>query len=119
MTRRTVAFLVGAFLVGAFLVAACATQPPPTPDVSSPVEGVVIAVDSTSLTNVKGFTLRPIGIGFSFGFTLGPLENATEFSPSHLAEHLATSEPIRAYFRTENGVHVVYRLEDASAPAST
>jgi hypothetical protein len=44
---------------------------------------------------------------------MGPLENAAEFSPSHLSEHLATSEPVRAWFRVENGQRIVYRLEDA------
>jgi hypothetical protein len=86
----------------------------PTPDVASPVEGVVIAVDAASLSQVRGFTLRPTNAGgFSFSFVMGPLENAAEFSPSHLAEHLATSEPVRAWFRLEDGDRVVYRLEDA------
>ena len=47
--------------------------------------------------------------------TLGILENATEFSPSHLAEHMATSVPVRAFYRLEDGVPTVYRLEDAPA----
>lgn len=51
-------------------------------------------------------------------FTLGPLDNATEFSPSHLTEHMATSEPIRAYFRIENGSPVAHRLEDAPPEAT-
>jgi hypothetical protein len=86
----------------------------PTPDVASPVDGVVIAVDATGLNQVRGFTLRPTTGGpFSFSFVMGPLENATEFSPAHLSEHLATSEPIRVWFRAENGERVVYRLEDA------
>lgn len=108
-----------AALLGALLVAACGyvSSPPPTPGVVSPVVGIVIAVDSFGLADVRGFTLRPSdGGGFNFGFKLGPLENATEFSPSHLAEHMASSEPIRVYFRTENGEHVVYRLEDPATP---
>ena len=88
--------------------------PDGTPFPSSPAVGVVIAVDSTGLSQVTGFTLREGTGGFAFSFKLGPLENATEFSPSHLAEHMASSEPIRVYFRTEDGEHVVYRLEDAS-----
>ena len=114
MIRLRVTVLASALLVGS-----CTAFVPPTPFPTSPIVGVVIAVDSTGLANVKGFALRPIGGGFNFEFTLGTLENATEFTPSHLAEHLATSEPIRVYFRTENGVHVVYRLEDASALLST
>jgi hypothetical protein len=96
----------------ALALGACAPQPVATPDVQSPVDGVVIGVDAASITDVRGFTLRTSG-GFSFGFTLGVLENATEFSPSHLKEHQATSAPIRVWFRVENGVRVAYRIEDA------
>jgi hypothetical protein len=99
------------------LAAACqpvvSPSPPPTPDVASPVDGVVIVVDSSGLSDVRGFTLRTSG-GFAFTFVLGALENAADFSPSHLAEHQVSSEPIRAWFRTEGGERVVYRLEDAS-----
>ena len=86
--------------------------PAPTPDVSSPVDGVVVSVDASSLSDVRGFVIRTPG-GFAFEFALGKLENPTEFPPGHLAEHQATSEPIRAFFRIEGGRRVVYRLEDA------
>lgn len=98
-----------------------AGAPCPTPATSSPIVGVVVAVDSAGLTNVKGFTLRDEA-GLSYLFTMGPLENATEFSPSHLAEHMASSEPIRVFFRTQENELLVYRLEDAStdeAPTET
>jgi hypothetical protein len=83
-----------------------------TPGVASPVTGVVIAVNATSLTDVQDFTLR-LADGSSLLFKLGTLENATQFSPSHLGEHLATSAPIRVWFRVDNGTRVAYRLEDA------
>ena len=83
-----------------------------TPSVDSPVEGIVIAVDSSGLSDVRGFTLRTDG-GFAFTFALGALENATAFSPSHLTEHQVSSEPIRVWFRVEGSERVVYRLEDA------
>jgi hypothetical protein len=105
-----------ALIAAAVLVAACqlvVTSPaPPTPDVASPVDGVVIALDSTGLSDVRGFTLRTSG-GFAFTFVLGALENAADFSPSHLAEHQVSSQPIRAWFRVEGNNRVVYRLEDA------
>ena len=94
------------------------SPPPPTPGITSPVEGVVFSVDTAGLGEVRGFTLRPTNSPFSFSFGLGTLENPTEFPPSHLAEHQATSQPVRVYFRTENGIHTVYRLEDA-APAGS
>lgn len=103
---------LAALLLAAITVSACAPQPAATPDVQSPIDGVVIEVDAASLTDVREFTLRTTG-GFAFGFELGPLENATEFSPSHLKEHQATSEPIRVWFRVDNGARIAYRIEDA------
>jgi hypothetical protein len=79
---------------------------------SSPVEGIVVAVDAVSLGDVRGFTLRTTG-GATYDFKLGTLEDPTDFPPGHLAEHQATSSPIRVSFRVENGERVVYRLEDA------
>ena len=112
-----VALIVGVIAVampkpcgGTMLESGCGK---PTPDVTSPVDGVVIEVDSAGLGDVRGFTLRPGNSPFSFSFVLGTLENATEFSPSHLAEHQVSSEPIRAWFRIEGDERVVYRLEDA------
>ena len=101
------------------LVAGCAlfqptVEPKSTPDIESPVEGVVLSVDSAGLGDVRGFTLRPASSPFSFTFELGALEDPTEFPPGHLAEHQATSQPVRVYFRTEDGVHIAYRLEDAA-----
>lgn len=108
-----------ASIVVVLLAAGCrqpiaASPPPPTPGLASPVEGVVTSVDAAGLVDVRAFTLRPTNSPFSFGFVLGTLENPTEFPPSHLAEHQATSQPVRVFFRSENGVHTVYRLEDVS-----
>jgi len=99
---------------------ACACSPTPPPFPPSPMVGVVTAVDSAGVGQVRGFTLR-VPDAATYTFTLGALENATEFSPSHLAEHQLTSAPIRAFYRVENGVLVVYRLEDAPdvAPAGS
>ena len=114
--------LAARLLVVAAVAAGClpgaTLQAPATHSITSPVEGVVFSVDAASLGDVRGFTLRPTNSPFSFGFVLGALENPTEFPPSHLAEHQATSQPVRAYFRTENGIHAVYRLEDAAPPGS-
>ncbi|MEO8273043.1 MAG: hypothetical protein ABI620_03170 [Chloroflexota bacterium] len=83
---------------------------------ASPVIGVVVAVDSPSLGQVNAFALQTPD-GSAFDFTMGQLENPTEFSPSHLSEHMATSTPIRVFYRLENGKPVAYRLEDAPAPS--
>jgi hypothetical protein len=78
----------------------------------SPVDGVVVHIDSAGLADVKGFDLR-LTDGTILGLTLGPLENGAQFAPGHLAEHQATGIPVRVFYRVVNGIPVVYRLEDA------
>lgn len=85
---------------------------------ASPVIGIVVAVDAPSLGQVNAFALQTPD-GSAFDFQMGTLENPTEFSPSHLSEHMATSTPIRVFYRVEGGVPVAYRLEDATAPSPT
>jgi hypothetical protein len=123
--RRPLAIALAAVLgaVTILVLLAIAQQvrdrPTASPSVSSPVDGVIIAVDAAGLGDVRGFTLQPSSSPFALTFELGTLENPTEFPPGHLAEHLASSQPVRAYFRrSEDGRHVVYRLEDASPVAS-
>lgn len=97
---------------------AATEEPAATPGAlpASPITGVVIAVDSQGLGQIRAFAIQ-LSDGSAFDLTMGPLENAIEFSPAHLAEHMATREPIRAFYRLEAGVATVYRLEDASATA--
>ena len=106
-----VVIVAGAILIAALLVCAC-TPVSQSPEVASPVDGIVLSVDSSGLSDVRGFTLRTSS-GSAFTFLVGTLENAAAFSPSHLAEHQVSSEPIRVWFRVEGGDRVVYRLEDA------
>lgn len=81
--------------------------------VSSPVVGVVVAVDSAGLGSVSGFTLRLTG-GAQVRFRVtGALENAAQFPLGHLSEHLATAAPVRVFFRTSGDLLVAYRIEDA------
>lgn len=119
MARRfpAIAILVAMVVLGVFAAidapAACActaTEPPLPP---SPIEGVVVAVDSAGLGDVRAFTLR-LPDRTTILLTVGFLENATEFSPSHLAEHQASSEPVRAFYRLVDGSPFVYRLEDVA-----
>jgi hypothetical protein len=104
----------------AFGIAACAVGGSPAPSLpASPVDGVVVHVDSTGLANVTGFTMRLPG-GATLALTLGTLENAGQFASGHLAQHEATGSPVRAYFVLSGGVPTVYRLEDAPvAPSSS
>ena len=84
----------------------------PVVDATSPVDGILTDIDSEGLTQVTAFTIRT-NDGQSITFKIGTLENGAEFPPGHLAEHLATSSPVRVYFRAEGPDLVVYRLEDA------
>ncbi len=74
---------------------------------------MLVAIDAEGLTDVKGFTLRT-GDGRELAFEIGTLENGVDFPPGHLAEHLASSSPVRVFFRADGDRLVVYRLEDAS-----
>jgi len=102
-------------LFGAVIAACGPTQSPTAAPVGSlppsPVDGVVVHVDSAGLADVKGFDLR-LTDGTILGFSLGPLDNGAQFAPGHLAEHEATGAPVRVFYRIANGIPVVYRLED-------
>lgn len=74
--------------------------------------GVVVFVDSVSLTDVRSFTIRTPD-GRTVRFAVGRLENGAEFPPGHLGEHMATAVPIVVTYRDEGGEHVAVRLEDA------
>ena len=91
--------------------ASSAASTPAVP--ASPVTGVLLGVTAEGLADVKGFRLRT-GDGQEIDFEIGTLENGVEFPPGHLAEHLASSSPVRVFFRPDGDCLVVYRIEDAS-----
>ena len=78
----------------------------------SPIDGVVIDVDRTSLVNVQNFTIRTTD-GRTFEFRVGELDNVAEFPPSHLAEHMADGVPVRVTFHVEGTELVATHLDDA------
>lgn len=118
--RLGAAALIGAAALAiALALAACGTDGSPETSLpASPIDGVVVHVDSTGLGNVTGFTLRRPG-GATLLLSLGTLENATQFAPGHLAEHETTGLPVRAWFVMSGGIPIVYRLEDAPAAPSS
>ena len=113
-----------ALIVGVLVLVTCAcVAPSESPGLpASPVVGVVVGIDQVSLTQVNSFELR-LADGRTVTLKVGTLDNATQFSLSHLATHMATGVPIRASYRLENGEPVVYHLEDAfpasASPAAT
>jgi hypothetical protein len=86
---------------------------PDGPPDTTAVEGVIVAVDSAGLSDVRGFTLRRPG-GEMLMFRLGELENRDQFPPGHLAEHQATAAPVRVWYRMEGSERFAVRLEDAT-----
>ena len=114
----TLGIVAAVVALGAFALSGGAAPAPSGASLPpSPLVGVVISVDTPSLGKVNGFDLR-LADGSTVSLKVGVLENATEFSPSHLSEHQATSVRVRAFYRLEHGVPVVYRLEDATAAAT-
>jgi hypothetical protein len=113
-----VALLVGGLVVlgaNVLLNTTCACTPrlpTPAPVPPSPVVGVVVRIDSPSLGVVNEFDLLTPD-GKTVILAMGVLENAQQFSLSHLATHEATGVPVRAYYRLQDGRPFVYRLEDA------
>jgi hypothetical protein len=83
-----------------------------TPSGTSEVTGVVVAVDSRGLGDVRGFTLRVPG-GELLEFDLRALGNGAAFPPGHLAEHQATAAPVLVTFRMDGATRLAIRLDDA------
>jgi len=76
------------------------------------VVGVIVGVESEGLDRVRGFSVRTVD-GTTIVFTIGVLENAAAFPPGHLAEHQATAQAVRVWYRTDGDTKVAIRLEDA------
>jgi hypothetical protein len=113
--RRVTGVVLPVFVMLAIAVLAACASPGTTPPgnvPASPVEGVVTAVDSRGLAQVRGFSIRT-DEGRTLEFRIDGLENPAEFPPAHLAEHRTTLEPVRVYFRLSGGDLIAYRLEDA------
>jgi hypothetical protein len=100
------------------LVGGCGPSASPSSGPVSPVDGIIVAVDGTNISIVRGFSLRTV-TGQTIAFTLGQLENPTQFPPGHLKEHEATSQPVRVYFVAQGPTLLVYRLEDVPAAGAT
>jgi len=108
--RQRLALLLGAVVL-VVLLAVVATMVLGGP--GRQVEtGVVVAVQATSLSDVRGFSIRTAD-GRTVDFRVGTIENATQFAPGHLAEHKVSLVPIRVTFVQESGGPVAVRLEDA------
>ena len=92
-TRRlfVVALVVLIAVVGLATIILGAPPAGGQPSGTTAVEGVIVGVDSQSLSDVRSFDLRTAD-GTVRTFGLAALENGTEFPPGHLVEHSATAQ---------------------------
>lgn len=115
-TRTLFAALFGAVVIATALAAILLGGSGSPSTTASPgtaeMTGVVVAVDSAGLGNVRAFTLRRPG-GEQVEFDLRALENGAQFPPGHLAEHQATAAPVRVWYRMDGADRLAIRLEDA------
>jgi len=105
--------VIGLTAAAAFLLGGTATRDPQGPPGAQAVVGVIVGVRSEGLDRVSGFDLRTTDEG-TLAFTVGQLDNGAVFPPGHLVEHQSTAQPVRVWYRTEDGVRVAVRLEDAT-----
>ena len=115
-TRNLFALLFAAVVAvtggAAILLSETSTPNPDAPPGTTAVVGVIVAVDSRGLADVRGFTLRDAD-GTLQAYDLRDYASGTEFPPGHLAEHQATATPVRVWYREDGGVRLAIRLEDA------
>jgi len=119
--RRTLGFFVVVLAVVA-LLGLQAAQPGPgrapataaRPDGSPTVDGIVVGVDATGLSEVTSFRLRTDD-GRTLTFGLGELRDRVDFPPGHLNEHVANSVRVRVWYRDDAGKLQALWLEDAPA----
>ncbi len=74
--------------------------------------GIVVSVEATSLSAVRGFSIRTVD-GRTVDFRIVSIENAATFPPGHLAEHKVSLVPVRVTYIDRNGAHEAVRIEDA------
>ena len=74
--------------------------------------GIVVSVEATSLSAVRGFSIRTVD-GRTVDFRIVSIENAATFPPGHLAEHKVSLVPVRVTYVDRNGAHEAVRIEDA------
>jgi hypothetical protein len=101
-----IGLLIAALALGSVVVSALGQAPRQTET------GLVIAVNSSGLTDVRGFSIRT-DEGRTLAFRIGVLENGAQFPPGHLLEHAATGVKVVVTYRRENGDLVAIRIEDA------
>lgn len=82
------------------------------------VTGVVVRVDTASLTDVRGFDLRTFD-GQVLDFRIGQLDlSPPAFNAQHLVVHQATAQPVIVEYEVQDGQRVAVRLLDGPVPSA-
>jgi hypothetical protein len=82
-------------------------------DGTEEVRGVLVAVESRSLTRVDSITLRLAdGTERRFGVEAAPEASSHLSSPGHLREHMTHGDVVTVRFRRANGTPVATSIRD-------
>ncbi len=117
----SVGALLVAVVLAAGLVAGCGSggaSAAPSASAGARAEGLVVDVVASGPVEVSSFTIRTAD-GQTMTFTVGALDlTGGGFPGEHLSEHRIAAEPVAVLYRDEGGVHVAYKLLDATATPS-
>lgn len=111
MTYPSVVALPFVVVVVALSLSGCSSDPAAQPtDVTGPLEGVIVAIDSEALGDVTSFTLKDgdqtyeiyIAEDVDYGFPLG-----------HMQEHVQTADPVSVEIEEREGKLYALSIEDA------
>ena len=105
--RLTPVLPLAGLLMVAVLVVGCG-------DGEKTITGVILDVESSSLTELDSFTVRS-NDGEVLVFLVdpdAPLDPQGGLLPGHLLGHMQAAEQVTVYYRTDGGVLLAVRLED-------
>ena len=96
----------------ALALAGCSASEPACSD-RNPVTGIVLDVESRTLTDVRAFTLR--SEGEECEILIDP-ERSYGFPLPHLNEHKISADPVRVEVERRDGELVALSIDDSPTP---
>lgn len=99
-----------ALVLVATLAAACASEPDAVESAPDEVTGVIVEIDSGSLEDIRGFTVRAEGETYEI---LIASDVEYGFPLSHLNAHLASADPVLVDLEERDGRLYALSIEDA------
>lgn len=118
-TRNLFAVLLVGIIVltgGAALILGAsppAAADPSTPPSAKSVIGVIVDVQTESLTKARSIQIRtPAGEVVAFDLTR--LESGAQVPPGHLTEHQVTAESVKVSYEEQDGTRFALRVDDVA-----